>query len=265
MTTLGAWSRARPTHWMDAVRRLLGVGAVVVALPSCGAKEAEPGKPLLVEAGPSESFDAGSCPSPGAVAADCECPNELSSICLGAPLFCRLDPASAALRWSRGEDGPCMPRAATTCEGVLPSASECIAEFIMCIELDTGAFCGGGPFSDDCPGVRVTGECESTDGDCVTLTNGQVCLLDAPSSCPDGWYVAPGCGADDATCVTVGAAPNAFYCAAPRLAEQECSAADGTQYSDPGDGSLFREGCPDGAALLGITICGDEGCLCCAQ
>ncbi|HEY8946121.1 MAG TPA: hypothetical protein VIM73_17755 [Polyangiaceae bacterium] len=51
----------------------------------------------------------------------------------------------------------------------------------------------------------------------------------------------------------------------PSLTPDTCRAKGGGVVFDKGDGSLHREGCPDGRAKLGVVQLGIEGGLCCAE
>ena len=49
------------------------------------------------------------------------------------------------------------------------------------------------------------------------------------------------------------------------LEPAECEARGGTVIGDPGDGSVHRDGCPEGQELLGSVNLGIEGGICCRE
>ncbi len=52
-------------------------------------------------------------------------------------------------------------------------------------------------------------------------------------------------------------------CTLQTLTDEECLAAVGESVNDPGDGSLYTEGCPNGGQAVGWLDHGAEGGLCC--
>ena len=52
-------------------------------------------------------------------------------------------------------------------------------------------------------------------------------------------------------------------CGLKELTERECLDMGGQLIGDPGDGSVYRDGCPRGQTLLGSVPVGIEGSICC--
>jgi hypothetical protein len=79
-------------------------------------------------------------------AVGCACDRRDAAICVGgAALICDpIETGASRLVWSAVEDGPCYPRADTTCaNGTLrASATDCLSEFSDCYQLPSGEFCG---------------------------------------------------------------------------------------------------------------------------
>lgn len=130
--------------------------------------------------------------------------------------------------WLAVEDGPCAPEPDCPNGKIVATESEC-AQDTSCTRLSDGRYCSGG-MAPRCPAGATA--------------------VAADAECPA-----------DRSCFEAG---EGIRCAQRYLSTQDCQAQGGAVVTDPGDGSVFYGGCPEGGVALG-AVSGDwiEGALCC--
>jgi hypothetical protein len=112
---------------------------------------------------------------------------------------------------------------------IVSSAADCLQDDAFCVELPDGRFCTG-PATPVCPppAVPIAGD----------------------ASCPTG-----------STCWQYS---ESLRCRSPEVIDfTQCTDRGGRPVLDPGDGSLFRDGCPNARTALGMFDGPGEGGLCC--
>ncbi|HMJ12172.1 MAG TPA: hypothetical protein VK524_12195, partial [Polyangiaceae bacterium] len=120
--------------------------------------------------------------------------------------------------------------------------------------------------ANECPNgmvVVTASDCLQDDAFCIELPDGRWCTGVSASECPAGAVpIAPDVPCPGGSnCWNVGFA---LRCQTPALMTiQQCTDVRGRPVLDPGDGRLFRSGCPMGRTVIGMFE-GGEGGLCCA-
>lgn len=148
---------------------------------------------------------------------------------------------------------------------------------IALLGLDSTLCCGTtvAPFTNGIPdidaasrcGGRLAGtkaECDAN-GFCFLVFNGQYCTGTENMRCPPSTQTVPSsaCPTNASWCWQFNAES---ACTLPTRTTENCRYSGGEVLTDPGDGSLMRNGCPDGHANMGlVSPSGEEGALCCSR
>jgi hypothetical protein len=168
--------------------------------------------------------------------------------------------------WYAGTDGFCWATdlLADPCQGRFDSALSCVESFDICFDARAGHVCGYGARTALCDDGIIIDDpraCLQGDAFCREIGDGSYCTGGDAPDCPVGYTPIDDCPNSPVDCVQY---TESLSCQVPSYTAAECGAIPGTVADDPGDGSLFSRGCPDGARVLGTVELCIEGCLCCA-
>jgi hypothetical protein len=141
----------------------------------------------------------------------------------------------------------------------------CLQYFQTCVLMSTGTHCGIARRTAECDGEIVDGpsDCYQDDAYCTELDSGACCTGDATPMCPPHFESVDICpGPERFGCYGYS---ESLFCQLVTVSPDECGAAGGELFADPGDGSRSSQGCPDDRTTLGWVDPGSiEGTLCCA-
>jgi hypothetical protein len=124
---------------------------------------------------------------------------------------------------------------------------------------------GGRGFSDPGDGGLVLSDCPDGWKLLGLLPSAGDSLCCAPPPCPSGWETITDeaveqCPASVVWCQRLAAQ---VICRAPTYSPEQCQAAGGMAFGDPGDAGLYLSDCPDGRRFLALLQSAGES-LCCA-
>jgi hypothetical protein len=190
---------------------------------------------------------------------DCEGP---ASVCTGGTaLLC------ISGKWTAVEDGPCEP-VQVVCDGTLTTIEQCLTLFETCREVP-GFVCGSTHRTSLCErGVIVSDETSclaATDDEstvyCNPLENGLWCTGYSDVDCPENYVLTDDeCFGGPIVCSSPAVG---WMCTLQTMTFEQCADAFGETVNDPGDGSLYTDGCPNDGKPIAFVESGAEGALCC--